>query len=87
MAKYIDHYNNVRLNSAIGHVAAKAKLEGRVQQILKEWDEKLEAAREAGRIKRQKQKAAGKAKLTKVIKMISYYWLTQLNRFFDSSWS
>jgi len=44
---YIAHYNNVRLNSAIGYIAPKAKLEGRDKQIFKERDMKLESAREA----------------------------------------
>ena len=58
VGKYIHQYNNVRLNSAIGYIAPKAKLEGRDKQIFKDRDEKLEAAREARRIKRQQQKAA-----------------------------
>jgi transposase InsO family protein len=56
--KYINRYNNVRLNSAIGYISPKAKLEGRDKQIFKERDTKLEAAREARRIKRQQQRAA-----------------------------
>ncbi len=55
---YIDRYNNVRLNSAIGYIAPKDKLEGRDTQTFKERDKKLEAAREARRIKRQRQRAA-----------------------------
>ena len=43
---YIKHYNNVRLNSAIGYIAPKAKLEGRDKQIFLERDMKLETARE-----------------------------------------
>ena len=58
VAKYIYDYNNVRLNSAIGYIAPKAKLEGREKQIFKERDEKLEAAREARRMKRMQQRAA-----------------------------
>ena len=58
VGKYIVQYNEVRLNSAIGYVAPKAKLEGRDKQIFKERDTKLETAREARRIKRQQQKAA-----------------------------
>jgi len=58
VGEYINHYNNVRLNSAIGYIAPIAKLEGRDKQIFKERDAKLEAAREARRIKRQQQKAA-----------------------------
>lgn len=58
VGRYIRHYNNERLNSAIGYIAPKAKLEGRDKQIFKERDKKLEAARETRRIKRQQQKAA-----------------------------
>lgn len=42
---YIDHYNKVRLNSAIGYIAPLAKLEGRDVQIFQERDLKLETAR------------------------------------------
>ncbi len=58
VTRYINRYNNVRLNSAIGYIAPKDKLEGRDTQIFKERDKKLEAAREARRIKRQQQRAA-----------------------------
>lgn len=58
VAKYIDQYNNVRLNSAIGYIAPVDELKGRSKQIFKERDRKLEAAREARRIKRQQQRAA-----------------------------
>jgi len=50
--KYITHYNNVRLHSAIGYVAPLAKLEGRDQAIFKERDRKLEEARELRKQKR-----------------------------------
>ena len=63
IAKDIDHYNNVRLNSAIGDIAAKAKPEGRVKQIFKRRDEKLEAAREAGKIIKTKTKSCRKSKV------------------------
>jgi putative transposase len=53
VAEYIEHYNNVRLHSAIGYVAPADKLNGRDQDIFKERDRKLEAAREQRRIKRQ----------------------------------
>jgi len=58
VTRYIGRYNNVRMNSAIGYIAPKDKLEGRDTQIFKERDKKLEAAREARRIKRQRQRAA-----------------------------
>lgn len=53
IAEFVDHYNNVRLHSAIGYVAPKDRLENRHQEIFKRRDEKLEAAREKRKIKRQ----------------------------------
>lgn len=50
---YIEHYNTVRLNSAIGYIAPQAKLEGRDKQIFKERDRKLETARQARKEKRR----------------------------------
>ena len=47
------HYNNVRLNSAIGYVTPKDVLAGRQQQILAERDRKLEAARQQSQSHRQ----------------------------------
>lgn len=51
--KYIEHYNTVRLHSAIGYVAPADKLNGRDQEIFKERDRKLEEARELRKQKRQ----------------------------------
>ena len=53
VGKYIEHYNTVRLHSAIGYVAPIDKLSGRDQEIFKERDRKLEAARELRKQKRQ----------------------------------
>lgn len=50
--KYIVHYNNVRLHSAIGYIAPADKLAGNEMVIFKERDRKLEEAREQRRIKR-----------------------------------
>lgn len=52
--KYITHYNETRLHSAIGYVAPLDKLEGRDIEIFKERDRKLEAARESRKLKRQR---------------------------------
>jgi len=52
--KYISHYNNTRLHSAIGYVAPLYKLEGRDIEIFKERDRKLEEAREQRKQKRHK---------------------------------
>lgn len=51
--KYIEHYNTVRLHSAIGFVTPVDKLAGRDQEIFTERDRKLEAARELRKQKRQ----------------------------------
>ena len=50
---YVDHYNNVRLNSATGYITPKDKLAGRQQEIHAERDRKLEAARKQRQIRRQ----------------------------------
>lgn len=56
VADYIRYYNDERLHSALGYVAPKVKLEGREEQIFKERDSKLEAAREARKQKRRQEK-------------------------------
>jgi putative transposase len=53
VAEYIEHYNTVRLHSAIGYIAPEDKLNGRDKDIFKERDQKLEAARGQRKIKRQ----------------------------------
>jgi putative transposase len=55
-AEFVEHYNTMRLHSAIGYVTPQAKLEGRAEQIWKDRDAKLEAARERRREKRATQK-------------------------------
>lgn len=55
VAEYIEHYNKIRLHSAIGYIAPADKLNGRDQDIFKERDRKLETAREQRRIKRQQE--------------------------------
>lgn len=56
---YVEHYNTVRLHSAIGYVTPQAKLEGREQEIFAERDRKLEAARSLRKARRASSKAAG----------------------------
>ena len=46
LAEFIDHYNDVRLHSAIGYIAPLDKLEGRVEAIIADRERKLAAARE-----------------------------------------
>ena len=53
VARYVDHYNRVRLHSAIGYVAPLAKLEGRESRIFAERDRKLEEARRQRQLRRQ----------------------------------
>lgn len=53
---YVDHYNNVRLHSAIGYVAPRDKLEGRDEDIFAERDRKLEHAREQRKVRRHADK-------------------------------
>lgn len=49
VSRFVEHYNTVRLHSAIGYVTPKDKLEGREAEIFAERDRKLEAARERRR--------------------------------------
>jgi hypothetical protein len=50
---YVDHYNTVRLHSAIAFVTPQNMLDGRQPEIHAERDRKLEAAREQRVIRRQ----------------------------------
>ena len=50
---YVEHYNNARLNSAIGYITPKDMLAGHQQEIHAERDRKLEAARKQRQIRRQ----------------------------------
>jgi hypothetical protein len=50
---YVDHYNNVRLNSATGYITPKDMLAGRQEEIHAERDRKLEVARKQRQIRRQ----------------------------------
>ena len=53
MQGYVEHYNNVRLNSAIGYITPKGMLAGHQQEIPAERDRKLEAARKQRQVRRQ----------------------------------
>ena len=50
----MEHYNNVRLNSATGYITPKDVLAGRQQEIHAERDRKLEAARKQRQVRGQK---------------------------------
>lgn len=54
MQGYVEHYNDVRLNSAVGYVTPKDMLAGRQKEIHAERDRKLEEARKERQIRRQK---------------------------------
>jgi putative transposase len=58
VAKFVEHYNTVRLHSAIGYVTPKDMLEGRAEEIHALRDQRLEAARERRRLARQRQREA-----------------------------
>jgi hypothetical protein len=51
---YVERYNNVRLNSAIGYIAPKDMLAGRQQEIHAERYRKLVEARKQRQIRRQR---------------------------------
>jgi transposase InsO family protein len=53
--RFVDHYNRVRLHSAIGYIAPLDFLAGRAPTILAQRDRKLEAAREQRRLRRAAQ--------------------------------
>ena len=53
VADYTEHYNTVRLHSAIGYVTPRDLLDGRQKQIHDDRDRKLDEARERRRLARQ----------------------------------
>ena len=53
VSRYVEHYNTVRLHSAIGYVTPQAKLEGREPAIFAARDRKLEEARRQRQLRRQ----------------------------------
>lgn len=52
VGEFVEHYNTVRLHSALGYVSPKDRLEGRHTEIYAARDRKLEAAREKRRQRR-----------------------------------
>ena len=57
-ATFIDHYNQVRLHSALGYIAPHDRLANRHHPIFQQRDIKLEAARQIRKNKRQQLAAA-----------------------------
>ena len=58
ITRFVDHYNHVRLHSAIRYITPHDKLHGREQAIFDERDRKLSEAREQRRRKRQQAASA-----------------------------
>jgi putative transposase len=58
VADFVEHYNHVRLHSAIGYVTPADKLAGREQSIFAARDEKLAAARNRRAAQRRQQPLA-----------------------------
>lgn len=54
--RFVEHYNEVRLHSAVGYVTPADKLAGREQEIWAERDRKLEEAREQRRLRRRERR-------------------------------
>ena len=59
VAEFVDHYNGVRLHSALGYITPNDWLAGRAEQIWAERDRKLEAARDRRAQKRAAAQVAG----------------------------
>jgi putative transposase len=53
VGRYVDHYNQVRLHSAIGYIAPADKLAGREAEIFADRDRKLDEARERRKTQRE----------------------------------
>jgi putative transposase len=53
VTRYVEHYNTVRLHSAIGYITPKDKLAGKEKEIFDARDRKLEEARERRKARRQ----------------------------------
>jgi putative transposase len=53
VSRYVEHYNNVRLHSAVGYVAPADKLAGREKEIFAARDRKLNEARERRKTARE----------------------------------
>src|SRR3954468_16978088 len=63
VTRFVQHYNRVRLHSAIGYITPTGFLAGGQQTIWAGRDRKLEAAREARRVRR----ATGRGEVTQPV--------------------
>ena len=61
VVRWVEHYNHVRLHSALGYIAPVDKLAGREAMIYAQRDRKLEAAREQRQAKRHAARSAAVA--------------------------
>jgi transposase InsO family protein len=68
---YADHYNTVRLHSAIGYVAPQDRLAGRQAEIHAARDRKLEEARKQRQLRRQQTMSSRFARFCNPTKMTS----------------
>lgn len=68
---YVDHYNTVRLHSAIGYVAPQDRLAGRQAVIHAARDRKLEEARRQRQLRRQQTMSSRFARICNPSKMTS----------------
>ena len=58
VARFVEHYNGVRLHSAIGYITPNDFLAGKADEIWAARDQKLAAAREMRRVRREATRAA-----------------------------
>lgn len=63
VGRFIEHYNEHRLHSAIGYITPADKLAGRAEEILERRDSKLEEARARRALARQEERARKRAEL------------------------
>jgi len=56
VGRYVEHYNHVRLHSAIGYVAPAHKLAGREREIFAARDRKLAEAQERRKAQRDRRR-------------------------------
>ena len=68
---YVDHYNTVRLHSAIGYVRPQDRLAGRQAEIHAARDRKLEEARSQRQLRRQQTTSSRFARCCNTAKMTS----------------
>jgi transposase InsO family protein len=61
--RFIEHYNELRLHSAIGYITPADKLAGRAEEIFERRDRKLEEARARRARARQEERARKRAEL------------------------